>query len=133
MALIDEKMAAKVKTTLSKLQQPVALTIRPRPESEASNAMEELLTELAGLSDKISVARETTTQEMESSVTDIAVSGAPTGMRYFGFPGGHEFGVLLEALVAASSGEDPKVNDETRSLVERLDRPLHLEVFVTPT
>lgn len=55
-----------------------------------------------------------------------------TGIRFFGIPSGYEFGTLVDDLVAVSRGE-AALSPATRAWLETLDRPLHLQVFVTPT
>jgi alkyl hydroperoxide reductase subunit AhpF len=55
-----------------------------------------------------------------------------TGIRFFGIPAGHEFSSLVDAVVAASRAE-PKLAPPTAAWLSALDRPLHLQVFVTPT
>jgi len=54
------------------------------------------------------------------------------GIRYFGIPSGYEFSSLLEDAVMVSTGET-ELSAATRSWLETLDRPIHLQVFVTPT
>lgn len=55
-----------------------------------------------------------------------------TGVRFFGVPLGYEFSTLVEAVIGASRGETG-LAPETQRWLESLDRPLHLQVFVTPT
>lgn len=53
-------------------------------------------------------------------------------LRYVGIPAGLEFGTLLEDLVAVANGTTRLVTDSVRKLAT-LTRPVHLQVFVTPT
>lgn len=54
------------------------------------------------------------------------------GIRYYGIPSGYEFSSLLEDLVMVSTGQH-QLSAATLSWLETLDRPVHLQVFVTPT
>jgi alkyl hydroperoxide reductase subunit AhpF len=142
MPLITDEVAPHVRNALSGLETPVTLKFHPQPGSPASEAMEQLLDELTAFSDKLVVEKESAlpapmppeeAEDLESSITEFWVDGKPTGIRYLGFPGGHEFGPFLEAMVAVSKHSAPKISEATRQWIEALDKPLHLEVFVTPT
>ena len=54
------------------------------------------------------------------------------GVRYAGIPSGHEFSSLIHDLVLVS-GRDSGLTQKTRDFLNRLDKPVHLQVFVTPT
>lgn len=54
------------------------------------------------------------------------------GIRYYGIPSGYEFSSLIEDIMMVSKGESG-LSDETKAWVTQLDKPLHLQVFVTPT
>lgn len=54
------------------------------------------------------------------------------GMRFAGIPSGHEFTSLIHDLILAS-GRDSGLSQQTRQLLAKLDKPVTLQVFVTPT
>jgi alkyl hydroperoxide reductase subunit AhpF len=54
------------------------------------------------------------------------------GIRYSGIPAGHEFSSLLNTLLLVS-GRDSGLDSKTRQVLATLDKPIHLQVFVTPT
>lgn len=54
------------------------------------------------------------------------------GIRYLGIPSGHEFTTLIQAILMVSA-RDSGLMPQTREYIRSLTRPLHLEVFVTPT
>lgn len=54
------------------------------------------------------------------------------GIRFFGIPAGHEFSSLVHDLLLVSKG-DSQLNPKTRAFLAGLDKPVHLQVFVTPT
>jgi glutaredoxin-like protein len=55
-----------------------------------------------------------------------------TGIRFFGLPSGHELTSLVDGIVAVSRNE-PDLAADTKAWLTSLDRPVHLQVFVTPT
>jgi len=54
------------------------------------------------------------------------------GIQFSGIPSGHEFSTLINDIVIASKRESG-LNEKTRAFLKNLDKPLHLQVFVTPT
>ncbi|MEI7848312.1 MAG: hypothetical protein WCK35_21110 [Chloroflexota bacterium] len=54
------------------------------------------------------------------------------GIRYLGVPAGHEFSTLIQDLLLVS-GRDSGLTQQLRTYIKSLTKPLHLEVFVTPT
>jgi alkyl hydroperoxide reductase subunit AhpF len=51
---------------------------------------------------------------------------------YSGIPAGHEFGSLIHDLVLVS-GRDSGLSQKARNFLAGLRKPVHLQVFVTPT
>lgn len=54
-------------------------------------------------------------------------------MKFYGIPSGHEFGALLEDVVDAAGGDVPGLSAETVLALKKIEKPVHLQVFVTPT
>jgi len=54
------------------------------------------------------------------------------GIRCFGIPSGYEFTTLVEDIMMVSAGESG-LSTETKEYVAAINKPLHLQVFVTPT
>ncbi|HWQ04729.1 MAG TPA: thioredoxin family protein [Longilinea sp.] len=54
------------------------------------------------------------------------------GIRFFGIPSGHEFTSLIHDLILVSKRESG-LSPKTRSFLAGLSKPVHLQVFVTPT
>ncbi|MFX0205855.1 MAG: thioredoxin family protein [Candidatus Hodarchaeota archaeon] len=64
----------------------------------------------------------------------IAIEGKGKGLiRFFGIPSGYEFGSLIESIIMAGSDKEINLPPEVKEEVEKIDRPVHLQVFVTPT
>lgn len=54
------------------------------------------------------------------------------GVRMAGIPAGHEFSSLVHDIVLVSN-RDSGLNSQTREFLKSLERPILLQVFVTPT
>jgi glutaredoxin-like protein len=100
--------------------------------------------ELAALSDKISLEVYDFEKDKEIAETysidkipaTVIMTGGDRpkdyGIRYFGIPSGYEFSSLIEDIMMISSGESG-LSAATKELLSKLEEPVHLQVFVTPT
>jgi alkyl hydroperoxide reductase subunit AhpF len=101
---------------------------------------EQLVREVAGLSDKITVEvlnlaidRDRAEAYGVDQVPAIAVVGARDwGLRFYGVPLGYEFSNLIDSIVVASTGE-PSLSPETKQALAALGGDVHIKVFSTPT
>jgi len=50
----------------------------------------------------------------------------------YGLPSGYEFGTLVEAILDVSSG-DSGLSEPTRTALKEIAKPVHVQVFSTPT
>jgi alkyl hydroperoxide reductase subunit AhpF len=64
----------------------------------------------------------------------VAVLGASKdyGIRFYGMPSGYAFGTLVDAILDVSSG-DSGLTEPTRTALAKLEKPVHVQVFSTPT
>ena len=153
MALIGVADAAKVRTffddqmkdpvTIELFTQKRSLLVVPgRQECEYCDETEQLLGEVASLSDKIELrvhdlrAQPDAGAEFHINAKMIPASvirGAGRGTsRFFGIPSGYEFMNLLQDLVDESTGTT-KLSEATRFGLAGLASDVHIRVFVTPT
>jgi glutaredoxin-like protein len=70
--------------------------------------------------------------EVAPAVVVLDAAGKDHGIRFFGIPTGYEFGTLVADINMVSNG-DVGLRAETLDLLARLDAPLDIQVFVTPT
>lgn len=116
------------------------IVIPGRADCELCEETRGLLEDVASLSDRImlNVHDVRTEGELASQmgvrqVPTLIVSGAAKGVvRYVGIPAGLEFGTLLEDLEAVGRGAAP-LAEGTRKKLAALAKPVHIQVFVTPT
>ncbi len=55
-----------------------------------------------------------------------------SNLRFYGIPAGYEVMTLIEDIIAAAKGTSP-LQLTTRKALRRLEKPVQLQVFVTPT
>jgi glutaredoxin-like protein len=151
MALIsDRDRAAIEKIFADSLVNPVkmvyfttptsALIVPGREQCETCNDVQQLVEELASLSDKLSVEvhnfereREVAQQYGVARVPALVVAqGDEARVRYFGAPAGYEFSTLISDIQAISTRETA-LSEETRQALAAIPEPIHVQVFVTPT
>ena len=101
---------------------------------------EQLINEVAALSDRISVEvlnpavdRERAAAYGIEDVPATVVEGARDyGVRFLGIPAGYEFSNLIDSIVAVSSGEASLMAD-TKASLATLAGDVQIKVFSTPT
>jgi alkyl hydroperoxide reductase subunit AhpF len=142
MALMTEEVASQLKDEFAQLVNPVRLAVFSQaladPESEQ---VRRLVEELAAIDSRLSVEACNFVLDKERAealgiarIPAIAVMGAEKdyGIRLYGLPSGYEFGTLVETILDVSRG-DSGLSDPTRAALKDLARPIHVQVFSTPT
>jgi len=143
MGMIGDKDKKTVGDRLSKLSGAVKLVVFTQEmECQFCKENRELAEEVAALSDKISVEiRDFVKQEAEAKklgidkIPAIGVFGEGDkdyGIRFYGIPAGYEFMSLLESIEIVSKGESG-LSAAGKEKIKGLNKPVHLQVFVTPT
>lgn len=141
MPILDEKTRMEVQKILSNMVKPVRLKLWTQPmECMACKQTHELLNEVVSLNDKLSLEIHPVeailpgaSGRVEDKLPAIAVNGVKDhGIRFYGVPAGYEFSSFLNAVLIVSTGIT-KLLPETREWLSKLDKPIHLQVFATPT
>lgn len=140
--LINEDVAAQLREEFKGLQNPVRLAVFSAaladPESEQ---VRRLVEEMAALDQRLSVEPYNFVLDKEKAealriarIPAVAVLGQDKdhGIRFYGLPSGYEFGTLVDTILDVSSG-DSGLSAETRAALATLERPVHVQVFSTPT
>jgi glutaredoxin-like protein len=149
MSLLNDSIQDQVRQMFEKIEAPVKLLMFTQGEGGALECdmcadTRELITEIAELSDKISLEVQDFVADSELAETYnidkipaiVVLPDEPDakdyGIRLFGIPAGYEFSTLIEDILMVSqraSGLSP----ETLAALESLDKPVHIQVYVTPT
>lgn len=146
MALLSERDQNYLRDAFGKLPRRVRLLMFTQEhECQYCKETRQIVEELAGLSDKVEA--EVVTFEPESpaaqqygidKIPAIVVLGlegddpVDYGIRFFGIPSGYEFSTLVEDILMVGQGET-ELAESTKAFLRELDRPVHIQVFVTPT
>ncbi|MGH9356294.1 MAG: hypothetical protein ACRD10_09215 [Terriglobia bacterium] len=141
MGLLKDDDLAAVRRRLDGMKEPVKLVhFTQELNLEYGRETKELLQNLAGLSEKLSLevhnfllekdkAAEYTVDKVPAT---IVRNGKDYGIKFYGLPAGYEFATLLDTILSVSK-QDPGLTAETTEKLSKINQPVHLEVFVTPT
>ena len=145
--LLPDDIVSQVREVFHRLEHPVqVLLFVAQTQTEASDITRQLLEEVVALSDKLSLSVHDLAAEpdlarfykVEGKAPAIGIAAREAGqitdygIRLLGVPSGHEFSTLIQDLILVA-GRDSGLSAQVRSYIQKLNKPLHLEVFVTPT
>lgn len=136
----DEKF---VREFFTKLTEPVKISyFTQNLECQYCRETRQLLEEVVALSDKIKL--EVYNFQTDKALADsLGIDKIPATVispeknsharvKFYGIPAGYEFTSLLEAILMASTGQI-ELEPDLQKIVAAIDRPVHIQVFVTPT
>lgn len=144
--LLNEEIVGQVQQAFQQLDQPVeVLFFGQKTNCDYCDDTYQLLQEVTGLSPKLTLQKydlddhaELARQYHVDKAPAIVITGRDGdqlkdfGVRFYGIPAGHEFSTLIHDLILVS-GRDSGLEPETREWLKGLKKPVHLQVFVTPT
>jgi len=143
LVLIPEEHKAHLKQELQQnMQEAVRIIVFTQEmECEFCKEARELAQEVASLMpDKISVEVYDFVKD-EVKAKEYAIDKVPAvvvlgkkdyGIRFYGIPYGYEFNTFLDTIVNVSKGAT-NLSDDTKAKLKALDKPAHIQVFVTLT
>ncbi len=149
MPLINENIQNQVRQLLEKMESPVKLVVFTQGEGGALECdmcadTRQLITEIAELSPQLSatvydfVADSALAEKYKiDKIPAIAIlpdgpGAIDFGVRLFGIPAGYEFSSLIEDILLVSRGK-AELSPQTLEQLSHLDKPVHIQVYVTPT
>ena len=141
MTLLDDKIRSEVEERFKELDGPVKIiNFTQEMECQYCTGTRRLMEEVAGLSDKITVEvcdfvadkEKAHAYNIDKIPATVVMGEKDYGIRFFGIPSGYEFITVLEAILMVSK-KDSGLADDTKKALAALTKPLHLQVFVTPT
>jgi alkyl hydroperoxide reductase subunit AhpF len=141
-ALIQDEVAAQLKQEFEGLVHPVRLAVFSQALADPESAqVKRIVEELAALDPRLRAESYNFVLDKEkvealgvTRIPAVAILGEQTdsGLRFYGLPSGYAFGTLVDAVLDVSRG-DSGLAPETRASLAELARPVHLQVFSTPT
>lgn len=144
--LLNEQVVSQINQTFEQLKSPVhILFFGSQDHCEYCADTRQLLEEVAAIDEKLSLSiydiqdhADIAVKFNVDKVPAIVVAAKDGdqvidfGIQYSGIPAGHEFGTLINDILLVS-GRDSGLSEEVREFLKNLSKPLHLQVFVTPT
>ena len=125
--MLDPALVAQLKDVFSSLEAEYTLVVRPGAGSHQEE-LEALLGDVASASPKIRVLVQG--QPVDTVGFELLQNGAPTGVRFRGVPGGHEFTSLVLAILNAD-GKGKLPDDGIRRRVRALRGPIDLRTYIS--
>jgi glutaredoxin-like protein len=142
MSLIPDERREQIRIQLAEaLVNPVRLIMFTEElECQFCVQTKQLITELAGLNDKILAEVHDFVADAElakhygvDKVPGIVILGQKDyGVRFYGLPYGYEFQTLMSTLATVSQGKTD-LSAETKAKLHAINIPVHIQVFVTLT
>jgi len=143
MGLLPEEHKMHIKEELQQnIKEPVRLVVFTQElECQFCKETRELTQEVANLvPDKIKVEIYDFVKDADKAkeygidkVPAIAIIGKKDyGIRYYGIPYGYEFNPFIDNIVNVSKGTT-NLSEETKTKLQSLEKPVHIQVFVTLT
>ena len=122
--MLDDGVKGQLRAYFERITQPVELAAS-LDDGAKSQELLSLLTDIASLSDKITLVRRDDARTPSFAINRV---GTDIGVRFAGLPMGHEFNSLILALLQVG-GNPPKEADEVIQQVKDLDGDFLFETY----
>ena len=126
---LDTEIKAQLAQYLELLENDIVFAAH-LDESENSQKVREFLDEIQAMSPKISLVDKSLTRTPSFMINQKGQ--ADSGIEFAGLPLGHEFTSFILALLQVG-GRKPKVEEDVIRRIEKINRPLHFETYVSLT
>ncbi|WP_100644621.1 alkyl hydroperoxide reductase subunit F [Alteromonas facilis] len=128
--MLNQDILNALKGYFESMQKNITFVVQTGDHSKREELVK-FLSDIAGVSDKISVEQRDMGAKLRSSVSFLLeADGEDTGIRFSGVPGGHEFNSLVLAVLHAS-GTELKVDESLKGIIEAVKEDLKFEVFIS--
>ncbi len=144
--VLDPQITKQIQQAFEGIEEPVqVLLFTSQANCDYCSETQQLLEEVIALNEKVELSVYDVDQNQDLA-SKFNVTNTPGiviaakdgqdvknfGIQYSGIPAGHEFSTLINDILIVSK-RDSGLDDKTREYLKNLDKPLHLQVFVTPT
>jgi glutaredoxin-like protein len=144
--ILDETTIGQIRQTFAQMKEPVRiLFFGSHDNCDLCADTQRLLEEVTALDEKLDL-HVYDLQEDAAVAEKFNVDKAPgiviaaqhdnqitdLGIQYSGIPSGHEFSTLINDILLVSN-RDSGLSPKTREYLRNLDKPLLLQIFVTPS
>ncbi|HWK62190.1 MAG TPA: alkyl hydroperoxide reductase subunit F [Eoetvoesiella sp.] len=124
--MLDANLKTQLKSYLEKISQPIEI-VASLDEGAKSHELRELLQEIAGLSDKITLTKNSAASDRKPAFS-INRPGTDISVKFAGIPMGHEFTSLVLALLQVG-GHPIKLDDAVIEQIRNLDGDYRFETY----
>lgn len=145
-ALLNDEIKKQVKEAFSQLKDPVEVLYFGRQDNcDYCDQTLQLSEEVIGLSEILHLNKYDLDADAElarlynvDKTPGLVIAGRDGdqlidyGVRIAGIPAGHEFSSFIQDLILISN-RDSGLSQSTRDMLVRIDKPVTLQVYVTPT
>jgi glutaredoxin-like protein len=141
MGLLGDKEKQHVKKEFKALRESVKIVMFTQEfECEYCKTVRDLLEDLAGLSDRISLEvldfvkdrAKAESYGIDKIPAFLVMGEKDYGIRFFGVPAGYEFPTLIEDIIDVSRREHGLSADLT-GMLAKIEKPVHMQVIISPT
>ena len=143
MALLSDQDRQTITAHLAPISKKVDLLLFTQAigGSESGLIAKQVADEVASLNDRVAVVEKSFVLDTEdrakygvdkAPALVVLSDSADTRIRFYGANTGYEFVSLIEAVLLAGTGT-LELEPETMTALAGVDKPLHLQVFTTPT
>lgn len=144
--LLNDQVVEQIKQAFAQIKEPVQiLFFGSKANCDYCGEARQLMEEVVAINDHLGLTVYDL-QENADVAAQFNVDKAPAiviaakngtevvdlGIQFSGIPAGHEFGTFIHDILLVS-GRDSGLGAQTRAFLQGLEKPLHLQVFVTPT
>lgn len=125
--MLDDTLKTQLKAYLERVTQPFEIEAS-LSDSESSRELQQLLQDIAAMSDKITL--KTDGNDARKPSFSLKRTGTEQSLRFAAIPLGHEFTSLVLALLW-TGGHPPKVEQDTIERIKGLDGDYAFEVYMS--
>lgn len=144
--LLDARISEQIREAFAKLKEPVQLLFfGSKVNCEYCGETRQLLEEVVALDSKLGLEvydlqdNADVAQKYNVDKAPVIVIAAKNGdvvenlgIQFSGVPSGMEFSTFINDIILVS-GRDSGLAEQTRTFLRNLEKPIHLQIFVTPT
>ena len=141
MGMLKEKDRKKLIEMFEKIEHDVTIVMfTQETECPHCEMIRTMLEEVSGLSDKLSLEVHDFVAEadlakkygVDKIPATVLFGDRDYGVRFYGVPAGYEFNVLIEDIMDVGR-RDPGLSKEVMTELAKVDRPVHLQILISPT
>lgn len=141
MGILKEKDKEKVANIFKGIEKDVKIVMFTQEmECQHCEMTRMMLEEVSSLSDKVifevhdfvAEADLAKKYRVDKIPATVLLGDKHYGIHFYGVPAGYEFNVLIEDIMDVGK-RDPGLSKEVMAELDKIDRPVHMQVLISPT